>query len=166
MSKDSINIKNKKASHEYEFIDKFVAGIVLKGTEIKSIRNSQVSMSDAHCIFIDNELWLKNLHISEYKSGGYINHKPKRERKLLLNRQELEKIHRKIKIKGMSIIPVRLFINEKGKAKVINIEDASEFNHFFRITNNNYHPNEITAEYFRIYILNLIENIKSHMKVH
>ena len=118
MSKDSINIKNKKASHEYEFINKFVAGIVLKGTEIKSIRNIQVSMSDAHCIFIDNELWLKNLHISEYESGGYVNHKPKRKRKLLLNRQELEKIHRKIKIKGMTIIPVRLFINEKGKAKV------------------------------------------------
>ena len=113
-----INIKNRKASHEYEFIDKFVAGVVLKGTEIKSIRNSQVSMSDAHCVFIENELWIKNLHISEYSNGGYVNHEPKRERKLLLNRQELEKINGKVTTKGMTIIPTRLFVNDKGRAKL------------------------------------------------
>ena len=118
MSKDFINIKNRKASHEYEFIDKFVAGIVLTGTEIKSIRNSQVTMSDAHCVFIENELWIKNLHISEYSNGGYVNHEPKRERKLLLNRQELEKINGKVTTKGMTIIPTRLFVNDKGRAKV------------------------------------------------
>ncbi|MEJ6749305.1 MAG: SsrA-binding protein SmpB [Flavobacteriales bacterium] len=118
MSKDFINIKNRKASHEYEFIDKFVAGIVLTGTEIKSIRNSQVTMSDAHCVFIENELWIKNLHISEYSNGGYVNHEPKRERKLLLNRQELEKINGKVTTKGMTIIPTRLFVNNKGRAKV------------------------------------------------
>ena len=118
MSKDFINIKNRKASHEYEFIDKFVAGIVLMGTEIKSIRNSQVTMSDAHCVFIEDELWIKNLHISEYSNGGYANHEPKRERKLLLNRQELEKINGKVTTKGMTIIPTRLFINDKGRAKV------------------------------------------------
>ena len=118
MSKDFINIKNRKASHEYEFIDKFVAGIVLTGTEIKSIRNSQVTMSDAHCVFIENELWIKNLHISEYSNGGYVNHEPKRERKLLLNRQELEKINRKVTTKGMTIIPTRLFVNDKGRAKL------------------------------------------------
>jgi SsrA-binding protein len=118
MSKDFINIKNRKASHEYEFIDKFVAGVVLKGTEIKSIRNSQVTMSDAHCVFIENELWIKNLHISEYSNGGYVNHEPKRERKLLLNRQELEKINGKVTTKGMTIIPTRLFVNDKGRAKV------------------------------------------------
>ncbi|MBT3417308.1 MAG: SsrA-binding protein SmpB [Flavobacteriales bacterium] len=118
MSKDFINIKNRKASHEYEFIDKFVAGIVLMGTEIKSIRNSQVTMSDAHCVFIEDELWIKNLHISEYSNGGYVNHEPKRERKLLLNRQELEKINGKVTTKGMTIIPTRLFINDKGRAKV------------------------------------------------
>jgi len=118
MSKDFINIKNRKASHEYEFIDKFVAGIVLMGTEIKSIRNSQVTMSDAHCVFIEDELWIKNLHISEYSNGGYVNHEPKRERKLLLNRQELEKINGKVTTKGMTIIPIRLFINDKGRAKV------------------------------------------------
>ena len=118
MSKDFINIKNRKASHEYEFIDKYVAGIMLKGTEIKSIRNSQVTMSDAHCVFIENELWIKNLHISEYGNGGYTNHEPKRERKLLLNKQELEKINGKVTTKGMTIIPTRLFINDKGRAKV------------------------------------------------
>ena len=118
MSKDFINIKNRKASHEYEFIDKFVTGIVLTGTEIKSIRNSQVTMSDAHCVFIENELWIKNLHISEYCNGGYVNHEPKRERKLLLNRQELEKINGKVTTKGMTIIPTRLFVNDKGRAKL------------------------------------------------
>ena len=80
MSKDFINIKNRKTSHEYEFIDKYVAGIYLKGTEIKSIRNSQVNMSDSYCVFIVEELWIRNLHISEYINGGYINHEPKRER--------------------------------------------------------------------------------------
>ena len=118
MSKDFINIKNRKSSHEYEFIDKYVAGIVLKGTEIKSIRNSQVNMSDSHCVFIEDELWIKNLHISEYSNRGYSNHDPKRERKLLLNRKELEKIHGKVKTKGVTIVPLRLFVNDKGKAKV------------------------------------------------
>lgn len=118
MNKDFINIKNRKASHEYEFIDKYVAGVVLKGTEIKSIRNSQVNMSDSHCVFIEEELWIKNLHISEYGNGGYTNHEPKRERKLLLNKQELEKIHGKVKTKGVTIIPLRLFVNEKGRAKI------------------------------------------------
>tara|TARA_B110000495_G_scaffold127296_1_gene110723 strand:+ start:1 stop:327 length:327 start_codon:yes stop_codon:yes gene_type:complete len=75
-------------------------------------------MSDAHCVFIENELWIKNLHISEYSNGGYVNHEPKRERKLLLNRQELEKINGKVTTKGMTIIPTRLFVNDKGRAKV------------------------------------------------
>ena len=114
MSKDFINIKNRKASHEYEFIDKFVAGVVLKGTEIKSIRNSQVTMSDAHCVFIENELWIKNL----YENSSETNYDPKRRRKLLLNRQELEKINGKVTTKGMTIIPTRLFVNDKGRAKV------------------------------------------------
>ena len=113
-----INIKNRKASFEYQFIDTFVAGISLVGTEIKSIRNNKANISDAYCVFTDNELFVKNLHISEYPNGGYINHEPKRERKLLLNRQELNKMLVKIKKKGNSIIPIRLFINEKGKAKL------------------------------------------------
>ena len=118
MSQKVINIKNKKASYEYDFNDKFVAGIMLKGTEIKSIRNNEAYMSDSYCILTDNELWLKNLHISEFKGAGTDNHDPKRPRKLLLNRQELYKIHKKVKTKGMTIIPIRLFINEKGKAKI------------------------------------------------
>jgi SsrA-binding protein len=113
-----VNIKNRKASFEYQFIEKFVAGIMLVGTEIKSIRNNQANISDAHCIFIDNELFVKNLHIAEYSNSGQNNHETKRQRKLLLNKQELGKMYRKVKEKGMTIIPIRLFINEKGKAKL------------------------------------------------
>jgi len=113
-----INIKNRKASFEYQFIATFVAGISLVGTEIKSIRDNKANISDAHCVFIDHELFVRNLHIAEYPNGGYSNHEPKRERKLLLNRQELNKMLGKVKEKGNSIIPIRLFINEKGKAKL------------------------------------------------
>ena len=113
-----VNIKNRKASFEYQFIDKFVAGIMLVGTEIKSIRNNKANISDAHCVFVDNELYVKNLHIKVYNSGGYTNHEPKRDRKLLLNRKELNKMQGKVKEKGNSIIPIRFFINEKGKAKL------------------------------------------------
>jgi SsrA-binding protein len=113
-----VNIKNRKASFEYQFIDKYVAGIMLLGTEIKSIRNNQANISDAHCVFIKDELFVRNLHIAEYSNGGHNNHEPKRERKLLLNRQELGKMIGKVKEKGMSVIPIRLFINDKGKAKL------------------------------------------------
>ena len=113
-----VNIKNRKASFEYQFIDKYVAGIMLLGTEIKSIRNNQANISDAHCVFIEDELFVKNLHIAEYSNGGRSNHEPKRTRKLLLNRQELNKMIGKVKEKGMSIIPIRLFVNDKGKAKL------------------------------------------------
>ncbi len=114
----SINIKNRKASFEYQLITSFTAGISLVGTEIKSIRNSQASISDAYCLFIDKELFVRNLHIAEYINGGYENHEPKRDRKLLLKKQELNKIHSKVKERGNSIIPLRLFINESGKAKL------------------------------------------------
>ena len=113
-----INIKNRKASYEYVFIDTFISGIILVGTEIKAIRNNNANISDAHCIFNGNELFVKNLHIGEYNNGGQNNHEPKRERKLLLNKQELRKMLSKVKEKGNSIIPIRLFINEKGKAKL------------------------------------------------
>ena len=113
-----VNIKNRKASFEYQFIDKYVAGIMLLGTEIKSIRNNQANISDAHCVFMEKELFVKNLHIAEYSHGGKSNHEPKRARKLLLNRQELNKMIGKVKEKGMSIIPIRLFINDQGKAKL------------------------------------------------
>ena len=91
---------------------------MLVGTEIKSLRNNQANISDAYCTFIEDELWVNNLHIDEYSNGGYSNHIPKRSRKLLLNRQELAKILSKVKTKGNTIIPIRLFINEKGKAKL------------------------------------------------
>ena len=114
----NINIKNRKASYAYQLIDKFTAGMVLLGTEIKSIRNNAANISDAHCIYIDNEMWIKNLHIDEYSNSGFKNHEPKRARKLLLNKIELTKIESKVKEKGMSIIPLRLFSNEKGKIKI------------------------------------------------
>tara|TARA_B100000780_G_scaffold72072_1_gene48252 strand:- start:6117 stop:6572 length:456 start_codon:yes stop_codon:yes gene_type:complete len=114
----NVNIKNRKASYAFQLIDKYIAGIVLLGTEIKSLRNNQANISDAYCSFIENELWVNNLHIDEYTNGGYSNHIPKRARKLLLNKQELMKMDSKVKSKGMSIIPIRLFINDKGKAKI------------------------------------------------
>lgn len=114
----NINIKNRKASFEFQIISTFTAGISLVGTEIKSIRNNKASISDAYCIFVDQELFVRNLHIAEYTNAGHTNHEPKRDRKLLLNRQELNKILTKVKEKGNAIIPLRLFINEKGKAKL------------------------------------------------
>ena len=113
-----IKIKNRKASYEYKLINKYIAGIKLVGTEIKSIRNNQANISDSYCIFIKNELYVKNLHISEYQNAGNNNHETKRNRKLLLNRKELNKIKSITNEKGMSIIPTLLFINEKGKAKL------------------------------------------------
>ena len=113
-----INIKNRKASFEYQFIATFVAGISLVGTEIKSIRNNKANISDAYCVFVNKELFVKNLHIAEYPNGGSLNHEPKRDRKLLLNRQELNKMLGKVSEKGNSIVPIRLFISEKGKAKL------------------------------------------------
>ena len=116
--KFKIDIKNKKAKYEYLLIDKFIAGIVLKGTEIKSIRNNQANISNAYCLFNNNELFVKDLHINEYTNRGHANHEPKRTRKLLLNRKELNKILSKVKEKGNSIIPTRLFIDDKGRAKL------------------------------------------------
>ena len=114
----NINIKNKKASYEYSFLEKYVAGIQLFGTEIKSIREGKANIADAHCLFRDNELWAQNMHIAEYWWGTCNNHDPKRERKLLLTRKELKKLERKAQDKGLTIIATRMFINEKGLAKL------------------------------------------------
>ncbi len=114
----SINIKNKKASFEYEFIETYIAGIQLTGTEIKSIRKGKASIGEAYCYFSRNELWVKNMHIAEYSFGSHFNHETRRERKLLLQKRELKKLQRKIKDKGLTIIPVRLFLTEKGWAKM------------------------------------------------
>ena len=116
--KKNINIKNRKASFEYEFIDKYIAGIVLKGSEIKSIREGKVSLQEGYCYFNKGELFLKSVNIDEYKQANQFNHHPTRERKLLLSRHELSKLEDKTKDVGLTIIPIRMFINDRGFAKV------------------------------------------------
>ena len=113
-----IYIKNKKASFEFEFIETYTAGIVLTGTEIKSIRLSQASIAEAYGLISKNEILLRNMYIQPYENGTHYNHQPRRDRKLLLNRSEINKIDRKIKSKGLTLVPVNLFINKKGLAKV------------------------------------------------
>ena len=113
----NIVIKNKKASHDYEFIEKFIAGIVLSGTEIKSIRLGKATLADSYCFFNDGELFIKGMHIAEYWWGNLNNHDPLRERKLLLSSRELKKIERKIKESGLTIIVIKVFINNRGLAK-------------------------------------------------
>jgi SsrA-binding protein len=112
-----ITIRNKKASHDYEFLEKFIAGIKLTGTEIKSIRAGKAALTDSYCLFRDGELYIKGMHISEYWWGNLNNHDPLRERKLLLKARELRKIERKVKEAGLTIIVVKVFINERGLAK-------------------------------------------------
>ncbi|MEN7551194.1 SsrA-binding protein SmpB [Rapidithrix thailandica] len=113
-----VSIKNRKASHEYTFLDKYTAGIVLKGTEIKSIRLGKVNMSDAYCYFFKGELYVKNMHISPYALSTMINHEAKADRKLLLTKRELRKLEEKSKDVGLTIIPTFLFINDRGFAKL------------------------------------------------
>ena len=115
----NINIKNKRATFDYIITDTYTAGIVLTGTEIKSIRLSKVSLVDTYCTFINNELWVKNMHIAEYFYGSYNNHVARRERKLLLSKKELRKLQDAEKNPGFTIVPTRLFINEKGLAKLV-----------------------------------------------
>ena len=114
----AITIRNRKASFEYNFISNYKAGIMLTGTEVKAIRDGKASLNDAFCIFMNEELWIKNMHISEYSHGSYNNHEPKRLRKLLLNKTEIQKLQSKMKEKGNTIIPVQLFFNERGIAKI------------------------------------------------
>lgn len=114
-----INIKNKKASFDYEFVETYTAGIVLTGTEIKSIRLGKASLVDTYCYFINGELWVKNMNVAEYFYGSYNNHNARRERKLLLTRKELRQLQQQEKNPGFTIVPVRMFINEKGLAKVV-----------------------------------------------
>lgn len=113
-----VQIKNRRASFEYFLVEELTAGIVLTGTEIKSLRDGKASINEAYCAFKDNELYVINMHITEYSYGTYLNHAPKRERKLLLNRRELKKWQGKVKEKGFTIVPTMLHINEKGFAKL------------------------------------------------
>jgi SsrA-binding protein len=113
-----INIRNKKAWHDYEFLERYTAGMQLTGTEIKSIRAGKASLVDAYCYFSENELWVKGMHISEYDFGNLNNHDPKRDRKLLLNRKELKKLAKNVNEKGLTIIALRIFLTENGYAKL------------------------------------------------
>lgn len=113
-----ILIKNKRASFDYELTEFFTAGVVLTGTEIKSIRLGKVSLTDSYCLINNGELWAKNIQITEYFFGSYNNHVPRRDRKLLLTKRELRKLTRLTKETGFTIVPTKLFINDKGLAKL------------------------------------------------
>ena len=115
---NNINVKNKRARYEYEFIDTYVAGIVLQGSEIKSIREGKVNLQDGYCQFFNNELYVRNIHISQYVQGTHFNHEPTRERKLLMKKRELVKLKKKSEEKGLTIIPTRIFTIDRGLAKM------------------------------------------------
>ena len=115
---NTINIENRKAKFDYQFLDVLTAGLVLKGTEIKSIREGKAGLADSYCYFKNDELFIKNFHITEYADASFYNHEPLRERKLLLSKQELNKWLKKVKDSGLTIVPIKLFINEKGYAKL------------------------------------------------
>lgn len=117
-AKSNVHIKNRRASFDYEILDRYTAGIQLYGTEIKSIRESKASLADTYCIFQGGELWVKQMNIAEYRFGSYANHEVRRDRKLLLTRKELRKLERQTKESGKTIIPLSLFINERGLAKL------------------------------------------------
>ena len=117
--KVSINIKNKRATFDYVISDTYTAGLVLTGTEIKSIRLGKASLVDTYCVFTNDELWVKNMYVAEYFYGSYNNHTARRDRKLLLERKELRKLKQAIKSPGFTIVPTRLFINERGLAKLV-----------------------------------------------
>jgi SsrA-binding protein len=118
MAKSEVNIRNKRARFEYQLFDIYTAGMQLGGTEIKSIRSSKASILEAFCLCIDGEIWIRNMSITEYENGSFYNHKPKSDRKLLLNKKEINKIERFLKVKGNTLIPLKLFISEKGWAKI------------------------------------------------
>ena len=119
MANTQINIKNKRATFDYEIVETFTAGLVLTGTEIKSIRQGKAGLTDTYCIIVNEEVWVKNMHIAEYFYGSYNNHEARRDRKLLLNKREIEKLSKSNAVAGFSIVPLRLFINERGYAKLV-----------------------------------------------
>ena len=116
--KSTVNIQNRRASFEFAFLEKYCAGMQLTGTEIKSIRESKANISDAYCFLRNGEVFVKNLNITEYEKGTHYNHEPLRERKLLLQKSEIQKIEKKLKDQGLTIVPIRLFISDSGYAKL------------------------------------------------
>lgn len=118
MDAKDVNIKNKRARFDYEITDTYTAGVVLTGTEIKSVRQGKASLADTFCYVANGEVWLKNMHIAEYSYGSYNNHEVRRDRKLLLQRKEIRKLEKDGKEAGFTIVPLRMFINERGLAKV------------------------------------------------
>ena len=115
----SINIRNKRATFDYEILEEYIAGVVLVGTAIKSLRMGKASLTDSYCYFEQGELWIRNVNIAEYAWGTCNNHVPKRDRKLLLNRKELNKLQRTLQDRGLTVVGLRLFINERGLAKIV-----------------------------------------------
>ena len=118
VSNNQVNITNKRARFEFHLQDEYTAGMQLSGTEIKSIRQNKASILEAFCVFEGDQLFIRNMHIAEYAEGSYNNHRLKRDRKLLLNRKELDKLLRKSKVKGYSIVPLKIFISDSGFAKL------------------------------------------------
>ncbi len=118
MANKEVNIRNKRARFEYLLFDIYTAGMQLRGTEIKSIRDSKASILEAFCIFLNGEVWIRNMSITEYENGSFYNHKPKSDRKLLLNKKEINKIERFLKVKGNTLVPLKLYLSEKGWAKI------------------------------------------------
>jgi SsrA-binding protein len=119
MSVKQLNIKNKRARFEYHLLDEYSAGIQLTGTEIKSIRNGKASILEAYCVMVRDEVYIRNMHISEYENGSFYNHRPRADRKLLLNRSEIKKIERFLLVKGNTLIPLKMFLSEKGWVKLL-----------------------------------------------
>ena len=115
----TINIRNKRATFDYEILEEYVAGVVLVGTEIKSIRLGKASMVDSYCYFDRGELWIRNVNISEYLWGTCNNHQPKRDRKLLLNRKELNKLQRALQDRGLTVVGLRMFLSDRGLVKIV-----------------------------------------------
>ena len=118
MAFPQLNIRNKRARFEYHLDDSFLAGIVLSGTEIKSIRNGKASILEAYGIFHEGEVWVRNMFVNEYENGTFYNHKPRADRKLLLNRKEINRIEKFLKVKGNTLIPLKLFLSDKGWVKM------------------------------------------------
>ena len=119
MSQNNINIKNRRATFDYEITDTFTAGIVLTGTEIKSIRLGKAGLTDTFCFIVNGEVWVKNMYVAEYAFGSYNNHAARRDRKLLLNRKEIRHLEADTKAPGFTLVPLRLFIDENNRAKIV-----------------------------------------------